>query len=116
MPLWGETTCRLIQKRGHVRALSTAAPSSRWIGLNPKSEIKTANLHQSLGYKRFAKISPDRCGYGLIFAKRFCSNILTHLGRFYFGFQVKARIDSGESLPRRPPRPIAPHFFSKWER
>jgi hypothetical protein len=40
-------------------------------GLNPKSEIEMAGLHQSVGHKRFGKISPDRCGYGCDFSKAF---------------------------------------------
>jgi hypothetical protein len=41
------------------------------VSLNPKSEIKMAGLHQSVGHKRFGKISPDRCGYGFDFSKSF---------------------------------------------
>jgi hypothetical protein len=46
----------------------------RW--LNPKSEIKTANLPQSIGHKWIEKISPDRFGYGFDF---FDSFLLQHL-------------------------------------
>ena len=42
----------------------------------PKTEIKMANLHQSLGHKRLGKISPDRCGYGFAFSNPF---LLQHL-------------------------------------
>jgi hypothetical protein len=35
-----------------------------------------AGLHQSLGHKRFGKISPDRWGYGFDFSKPF---LLQHL-------------------------------------
>ncbi len=44
--------------------------------LNPNSEIKMAGLHQSLGHKRFGKISPDHCGYAGDFSKVF---LLQHL-------------------------------------
>jgi hypothetical protein len=46
------------------------------IGSTPKSEIKMAGLHPSVGHKRFGKISPDRCGYGFDFSKAF---LLQHL-------------------------------------
>jgi hypothetical protein len=41
------------------------------IGSTPKTEIKMAGLHPSVGHKRFEKISPDRCGYGCDFSKPF---------------------------------------------
>jgi hypothetical protein len=40
-------------------------------GLNPKSETKLAGLRQSVGHKRFGRISPDHCGYGFDFSKPF---------------------------------------------
>jgi hypothetical protein len=58
--------------------------------LNPKSEIETGNLSQSLGHKRIEKISTDRFGYASIFSIRFCSNILRHLAGLNFGFRAKA--------------------------
>jgi hypothetical protein len=57
--------------------------------LNPKSEIETGNLPQSLGHKRIEKISTDRFGYASIFSIRFCSNILRHLAGLNFGVRVQ---------------------------
>ncbi len=51
-------------------------PFSAGCYLNPNSEIKTAGLYQSLGHKRFGKISPDHCGYAGDFSKVF---LLQHL-------------------------------------
>jgi hypothetical protein len=55
---------------------------------DPKSEIETGNLSQSLGHKRIEKISTDRFGYASIFSIRFCSDILRHLAGLNFGFRV----------------------------
>jgi hypothetical protein len=55
--------------------------------LNPKSEIETGNLPQSLGHKRIEKISTDHFGYASIFSIRFCSKILRHLAGLNFGFR-----------------------------
>jgi hypothetical protein len=57
-------------------------------GFNPKSEIETGNLTQSLGHKRIEKISTDHFGYASIFSIRFCSKILRHLAGLNFGFRV----------------------------
>jgi hypothetical protein len=65
--------CRpLVFKQRRARR----AEASSVGGLSPKSEIKTAGLHQSVGQKRFGKISPDHCGYGFDFSKTF---LLQHL-------------------------------------
>jgi hypothetical protein len=56
---------------------------------NPKSEIETSNLPQSLGHKRIEKISTDHFGYASIFSIRFCSKILRHLTGLNFGFRVQ---------------------------
>ena len=57
--------------------------------LNPKSEIETGNLTQSLGHKQIEKISTDHFGYASIFSIRFCSKILRHLAGLNFGFRAK---------------------------
>ena len=57
--------------------------------LNPKSEIETGNLTQSLGHKRIEKISTEHFGYASIFSIRFCSKILRHLAGLNFGFRAK---------------------------
>jgi hypothetical protein len=62
--------------------------------LNPKSEIETGNLPQSLGHKRIEKISTDRFGYASIFSIRLCSNILRHLAGLNFGFRVESWLSS----------------------
>jgi len=55
---------------------------------NPKSEIKMAGLHPSVGHKRFGKISPVRCGYGFDFSKSFLLQQLDASRLFNFGFRV----------------------------
>jgi hypothetical protein len=57
--------------------------------LNPKSEIETGNLPQSIGHKRIEKISTDHFGYASIFSIRFCSKILRHLAGLNFGIRVE---------------------------
>jgi hypothetical protein len=57
--------------------------------LNPKSEIETGNLPQSLGHKRIEKISTDHFGYASIFSIRFRSKNLRHLAGLNFGFRVE---------------------------
>jgi hypothetical protein len=59
--------------------------------LNPKSEIETGNLPQSLGRKRIEKISTDHFVYASIFSIRFCSNILRHLAVFNFAIRAISR-------------------------
>jgi hypothetical protein len=54
--------------------------------LNPKTEIKTAGLHQSFGHKRFGIIQPDRRGQGGNFSKVFLRQNLDTSGPFLFRF------------------------------
>jgi len=63
--------------------------------LNPKSEIETGNLPQSLGHKQIEKSSTDHFGYASIFSIRFCSKILRHLAGLNFGFRAKWIIAAG---------------------
>jgi hypothetical protein len=77
---------------------STRAGSNPLRCLNPKSEIETGNLPQSLGHKRFEKISTGHFGYASIFSIRFCSKTLRHLAGLNFGFRVK----SGLAAQKRP--------------
>ena len=81
---------------------------------NPKSEIETGNLTQSLGQKRIEKISTDHFGNASVFSIRFCSNILRHLASLNFGIRVRtartivdARRDaSSQFTPRGIPPPL----------
>jgi hypothetical protein len=61
------------QCRGHE---ITEGMHPQYDRFNPKSEIEMAGLHQSVGHKRFGKISPDHRGYGFNFSKPF---LLQHL-------------------------------------
>jgi len=96
---------------GREQSNSTGGTRTRvatsFTGAHPNSEIKTASRHQSLGHKRFGKISPDPCGYAGDFPNRFCSNILTHPGHFNFGVRVKLSTnrDPGSRGRRSAPSP-----------
>jgi hypothetical protein len=63
--------------------------------LNPKSEIETGNLTQSLGHERIEKTPTDHFGYASIFSIRFCSKILRHLAGLNFGIRVESRLTAG---------------------
>jgi hypothetical protein len=65
------TIVRRVQAGAGDPALAGRASEVEASRLNPKSEIKMAGLHPSVGHKRFGKISPDRCGYGCDFSKPF---------------------------------------------
>ena len=52
--------------------------------INPKSEIETGNLTQSLGHKRIEKISTDHFGYASIFFDLFLLQDLASSCQFEF--------------------------------
>jgi len=74
--------------------------------IQPKSEIETGNLTQSLGHKRIEKISTDHFGYASIFSIRFCSKILRHLAGLNFGIRFK-RISKARRPSTRPEERLA---------
>ena len=81
--------CLLFQSLFSILSILSACPISA-PQLNPKSEIETGNLPQSLGHKRIEKISTDHFGYASIFSIRFCSKTLRHLAGLNFGIRVES--------------------------
>jgi hypothetical protein len=99
-----------------LRKKPLACNLGKLLYLNPKSEIETGHLSQSLGHERIEKISTDHFGYASIFSIRFCSKILRHLAGLNFGFRVElSPFESAHNSPFELP-PITLNYFTVFPR